>query len=318
MIDRRRPALSSWRRAAALLALVLGGCWAVVCASATDAQAQNQNRFRKPGESPWLLSGNIGVPSFDFEDTNLDWDLAVGYYGDNFIIGYDTGQTFVNRTQNNINELTIGARQRFVLGGRLGKPDAFRHGLLLETQADFEDRTYSPVDEDGFTGFDSEGNSKAFARSGLVYAYYSPDDPLFSWAFFAGFGALFEFADESNTAEGTNTSSSDASAFLLARGEGQYQWVPGWVTVRGRSELRLYQSSRSTFDFGDGASFDEGVAFEDATGVALDSRVVAKIDNLELLGLSPMAYTELNLNYLSGSSGSEVIFAPAFGIGIVN
>lgn len=310
MLNRHRPSPSPWHHAVLAAALVVGAVWVVLCTLPNDVQAQNQNRFRKPGESPWLFAGNIGVPSFDFEDTNIDWDLASGYYGDNFIVGFDIGMGLTERVEGRVTTTTDSALMRFVIGGRIGASDTFRHGILLESQLELASVSYFIEDPDGF-GFDTNSTDNDTYRQALVYGYYAPDDPKTSWALFAGVGFALEGTAYDDTRTGEFTSNDSDAVFLLVRGEGQHVWVPGWVTVTGRSELRIYSASRATFDI------DEGLFFEDSNGVALDTRSVLKVDNLDLFDLHPMAYAELNLDVNSGPSGTSLSATPVIGIGII-
>ena len=262
--------------------------------------------FRAPDESPWHFRGDFGLPTISLEETAFAYALELGYFGDNFVIGYDLAQSAFSRQAGDATNTNLEFKNHFVLGYRTGQPGEARHAFLLETNVSGLSSDYSGAN------FDGASESSFLGRQSLVYGYTLPENAPLFWGVFVGYGFQAESYTSLSFGDTAGEDSSDLqlSSYILARFIGRYDAMPAFLRLSLTSELNLFSMTRSQAYFG-----SEGGGTEDVSGQRLNTRLSGEIIAFEALGLHPLVFAGLDVLRTSGDQ-TDTSVTPVVGIGI--
>lgn len=278
-----------------------------------DAAHPQTSQPRRPGESPWAYSGEIGVPKLASNDFKLVGGGEVGYHKETWGIAaqlaFASYATSSDQAYNSTSRNSFGVEGSWALSA---PHEPTRIDLQGELKYASYATVYIPIDPNAG---DLLSEFSGMGRLSALLGIERDVDPTLSLLAAAGIG----FQNESYSASSDSgiEASTSGSARFLGRVGANYGLLPGKVALRLRSELSYASVTRTQFavDTDDLAAAPTPETFK---LIEANNRLFADLELAAFAGIVPSAFIGLDVFAMTGDAGSSSSVIPLAGVGLSN
>lgn len=291
-------------------------------ASAQDTSADpgvKQDEKKEEPRSPWLYSGDIGVPKLESGATKLIGDGTLGYAKERW--GIQGGLAFASYATSSQQAFSSTSRSS---GGvdvwwRTGQTD---DRLRYELRGELGYASYATMyimtgdaAAAGTSAFSTEtsGMTRATALGGARYRHSTTLDG------FVLVGLGYQGESYSTASEAGADVSMSSTARYTARLGGAWAVMPDKVVLRVRSDIGYYSITRTRLAVDSTTSTTgEPLTRTSFKQLEMNNRLFGDLPMFAFAGLTPTLFVGLDVMSISGDAGSAKTLVPLGGIGFVS